>query len=65
MSLFLYKRGQGAKRRVVHLATFNRHGEIAGAWCRSRVPFDTSCNLPLGLKVCKRCRKAQEAPNGD
>lgn len=52
---FVYKRGKGAKRRVMHLAGYNRLGSFAGVLCGSKLPFDTSCNLPLGLRVCKRC----------
>lgn len=58
MSAFLYRRGKGVKRRVAHLAMYNRHGEIVGPWCQRRVNLDTSCNLPLGLRICKLCRKA-------
>jgi hypothetical protein len=54
--MYLYKRGNGAKRRVVHLAIHDqRSGEPTfRAWC-GRLGFNTTCNLPLGLKVCKRC----------
>ena len=61
MATFLYQRGKGVKRRVTHLATFGRDGSIDGTWCRqTAVRLDTSCNLPLGLRVCKKCRKAME-----
>jgi len=57
----MYRRGKGVKRRVVHLATYDKRGQIDGTWCQqTTVRLDTSCNLPLGLRVCKRCRKAQE-----
>jgi hypothetical protein len=52
---FVYKRGKGAKRRVMHLAGYNRLGSFVGVLCGSTMPFDTSCNLPLGIRVCKRC----------
>ena len=55
--IFLYRRGKGVKRRVAHLAMYDKFGEIAGAWCQKR-EVDTSCNLPLGLRVCKLCKKA-------
>lgn len=61
MSLYLYRRGKGADRRVVHLAMFNSHGEVVGPWCQRRVNLNTSCNLPLGLRVCKLCLKAKGA----
>ena len=58
---FLYRRGKNAKRRVMHLAMYDKHGAIAGSWC-GRKNFDTSCNLPLGQPICKFCRKAQGTP---
>jgi len=54
MSTFLYERGEGAKRRVMHLAHYNAHGVIDGTWCGS-LRFNTSINLPLGRRVCKTC----------
>jgi hypothetical protein len=56
---FVYKRGQGAKRRVMHLAGYNRLGAFAGVLCGSQVAFNTSCNLPLGQRVCKRCKATE------
>ena len=58
---FVYRRGSGAKRRVMHLAGYDRLGNYAGVLCGSDYPFNTSCNLPLGLKVCRRCRKIELA----
>ena len=58
---FVYKRGNGAKRRVVHLAGYDRLGNYSGVLCNSALPFDTSCNLPLGLRVCKRCTAVERA----
>jgi len=58
MATFLYRRGKGVKRRVAHLAMFDKHGNIAGTWCGRHPRIDTSCNLPLGLRICKLCRKA-------
>jgi hypothetical protein len=52
---FIWKRGRGNGRRVNHLAGFDRLGNFAGALCGSRLDFDTSCNLPLGRRTCKRC----------
>lgn len=49
----------GHKRRKMHLAGFNRLGQFDGALCRIPLPFDRSCNLPLGKGVCKRCKKAE------
>jgi hypothetical protein len=62
---FVWKRGDGSKRRVNHLAGFNRLGQFAGALCGSSLDFDTSCNLPLGKPTCKRCsRRWNELSNG-
>lgn len=60
MERFVYKRGQGAKRRVMHLAGYDRLGEYAGPLCRTTMPLDTSCNLPLGQPTCKRCSKVEQ-----
>jgi hypothetical protein len=57
---FAYKRGHGAKRRVMHLAAFDRLGRWAGVLCGSRLDFNTTCNLPLALPICKRCRAVEE-----
>jgi len=58
---FLYKRGRGARRRVMHLTPFDpRTGKpTMFPLCPTRLPFDTTCNLPLGQRICKRCRKAE------
>ena len=57
---YLYRRGKGAKRRVMHLCGYDqRTGEpTMEPLCMVGGPYDTTCNLPLGLKVCKRCRAA-------
>jgi hypothetical protein len=56
--MYLYKRGKGAKHRVMHLPEYNRRGEVVGAACGTKLELNTSCNLPLGQPVCKKCRKA-------
>ena len=56
---FVYRRGHGAKRRVVHLAKFGPLGSYVGVLCGSDYPLNTSCNLPLGLRICKRCLKVE------
>lgn len=58
---YLFRRGSGARRRVMHIA--ERH-PITGdptmmplcgrLWSQ---PFDTTSNVPLGGKVCVRCRR--------
>jgi hypothetical protein len=56
---FLYRRGKGARRRVMHLAHYDGHGRIDGSWC-GFTEYDTSINLPLGLRTCRNClRRAQ------
>lgn len=58
---YLYQSGRGAKRRVMHLCGYDpRTGEptmwpICGR--SGGLDFNTTCNFPLGLKVCKRCRE--------
>jgi hypothetical protein len=61
---FLYRRGKGARRRVMHLTPFDsRSGEpTMRALCGSPQPFDTTCNFPLGQRVCKRCKRALAPP---
>lgn len=62
---FIWKRGEGNKRRVNHLAAFDRLGRCVGSLCGSQLEFDTSCNLPLGRRTCKRCSaKYSEVANG-
>ncbi len=56
--MYLYKRGKGAATRVMHLPEFNRRGEVIGAACKTTIALNTSCNLPLGRPVCKKCRRA-------
>lgn len=58
---YLYRRGPGAKRRVMHLAV---HDQASGEpttrpFCGRGKGYDTTCNVPLGRPTCKRCmRKA-------
>lgn len=58
---YLYKRGKGARRRVLHLCGYdNRTGlpsmrPICG---RVRLPFDTTSNVPFGHRVCRYCVRA-------
>lgn len=54
---FVWKRGEGNKRRVNHLAEYDRLGRFAGALCGIALDFDTGCNLPLGRRTCKRCNR--------
>ena len=58
---FVYQRGSGSKRRVMHLAGFDRLGRFSGVLCGSALPFNTSCNLPLGQPTCRRCRKIEQS----
>ena len=59
---FLIKRGKPAikKRRHAHLARYDAHGRIAGAWCPA-AGFDMSSNVPWGLAVCKHCIRRSRA----
>jgi hypothetical protein len=56
---FIWQHGAGNRRRVMHLASFNRLGGFAGALCGISLTFDRSCNLPLGKRTCKRCLKIE------
>lgn len=57
---YLYKRGRGARRRVMHLCGYDpRTGQpTMVALCGSQLRFDTTCNYPLGQRTCLRCRRA-------
>lgn len=59
---FLIRRGPRAvqRRSRAHLAKFDAHGEIVGAWC-SATRFDISSNVPWGLKTCKHCIRLASA----
>jgi hypothetical protein len=56
---FVYRRGEGARRRVMHLAGYNRLGRFSGVLCGSQLDFNTSCNLPLGRPVCRKCCRVE------
>jgi hypothetical protein len=56
---YLYQRGRGSKRRVMHLCRFDQFGNATMQPICGRVGglnFDTTCNVPLGQPLCKRCR---------
>lgn len=59
---YLYERGQGSKKRVMHLCGYDqRTGEPTMEPICGRVNgvrFNTTCNFPLGRPVCKRCRQS-------
>jgi hypothetical protein len=57
---YLYEAGH--KRRKMHLAP---HDPLTGdpmfsALCGMALPFNRTCNLPLGRAVCKACAKAYD-----
>lgn len=57
---YLYRRGKGARRRVMHLGGYDPmtgHPRLE-PFCGSDVGVNTSINVPLGGKVCKRCLRA-------
>ena len=61
---YLYRRGPGSKRRVMHLALFNAvtGGPIMRPLCGRGTDYNTTINAPFGLgrPVCKDCtRRAQ------
>ena len=57
---YLYRRGHGAKRRVMHLCGYDpRTGQPTMVpLCGIRYTFDTTINMPfaLGQPVCRRCK---------
>lgn len=56
MSAYIYERGQGAKKRVMHLQRHDRLGRpLMASLCDSPLPFNTTINVPLGRPTCKRC----------
>ena len=58
---YLYRSGKGVNRRVMHIAEFNKLGEMTGqALCGIDYQFNVSINAPFGLGrlVCRNCRKA-------
>ncbi len=57
---YLYRRGTGARRRVMHLCGFDpRAGEpTMVALCGIVYAFNTTCNFPLGQRTCERCLAA-------
>lgn len=57
---YLYKRGDGARRRVMHLCGYDpMTGDPSMlALCGSRLRLNTTCNFPLGRPTCKRCSAA-------
>jgi len=56
---YLYRRGKGASRRVMHLTPYDPYtGEptmypICGR--TNGIQLDTTINVPLGRPLCKRC----------
>ena len=54
---FLYERGH--PRRVMHLCGYD---PLSGdptmvPLCGIALPFNTTCNFPLGQRICKRCAR--------
>ena len=56
---FIWQSGPGARRRVMHLTGFDvRTGRpTMQALCGAIRDFNRSCNLPLGQRICTRCRR--------
>lgn len=57
---YLYRRGRGSSKRVMHLTPFD---PITGRptmlpLCGKGAGYDTTVNLPLGRPLCKWCAKA-------
>jgi hypothetical protein len=61
MTTFLFRRGKGAKRRVVHIAEYDRTGNPTMQPLCGRdngIAFDTTSNVPWAQPLCRRCRHA-------
>jgi hypothetical protein len=62
---YLYQRGTGARRRVVHLCGYDpitgdpTMRPVCGR--NNGLSFDTTSNVPWGQPLCKRCRRALNA----
>ena len=56
---YLFKRGEGVNRRKVHYSLFDpRTGKPSmRPLCDVNLDFNTTCNFPMGLKLCKKCKK--------
>jgi hypothetical protein len=53
--IYIYERGRG-RRRVMHIQKFNSLGAgLMESHCNSTIPFNTTCNFPLGRRICKKC----------
>jgi hypothetical protein len=57
--MYLYRRGEGSKRRVMHLTPFDpRTGKPTMIpLCGIRMTFNTNINVTLSQPVCRRCSK--------
>lgn len=58
---YLIKRGPRARRRIAsaHIAKYDVHGNIAGAWCGR--DYNLTSNVPWGLRRCKDCARRSAA----
>lgn len=55
---FIYRRGKGSKRRVMHIERFTPTGEnTMEALCGIAYAFNTSINISGGRRICKNCNK--------
>ncbi len=40
----------------MHIQKFNSLGAgLMESHCNSTIPFNTTCNFPLGRRICKKC----------
>jgi hypothetical protein len=60
---FIWSRAPGGKRRKLHLCGYDlwTGAPTMAALCGVTLSFDTSCNLPLGRPVCRRCAAKADA----
>ena len=64
---YLYRRGKDARRRVMHLCGYNpwTGKPTMAALCGRDGRFDTTSNVPFGLRTCKDCIAQVEQQGGE
>ncbi len=54
MERYIWEAGADPRRKM-HLTSYDRLGNFAGALCGIKHNFNRSCNLPLGRPRCQHC----------
>lgn len=59
---YLFRSGEGAKRRVMHVQKHTIDGRaLFEPLCDTPGPFNRSINVPLRRPICKKCEAALRA----